>query len=767
MGRVITNEALLKLTQLFENNEEDFVNDFPISIDPFEFNEAIVRNTNQEFRWKDDQAIPDPRYATAEESFLHLRNFHNIDSDMSDYDAARILNFRTMIFRERFLGIENYNPIPILLAVDVSQETIAAIAEQSSFFPGVFIDIQATREYPAGIYMSHIIGYFRQITAEDLEANEHLGYTENCMFGRQGLERSMEPYLRGTPGLQSFEVNHLGTRISEPTIIHEAQPGDRLFLTIDLELQMEAYYMLKQYLTDVLVRRINLRDSRERAVTTQEVFISFVGGHNLDIRAVLDAEEGHAMAMQRYILERFPNPNVNRREDMEQINDIIIEGIRTTRISNAKMLLTLIGTEQITDPDGSIAEQLIARPQTARDVLIQKIEAWEITPQQARQDPYTASVVILDVATGAVLAAASYPSYDNNRLVNVMDVAYFNRINFLDPTDPALPRAFREPIAPGSNFKMISAVAALEGGSITPTTRITDRVFFTRAGTNPPFRCWSSGHGTINVAQAVAVSCNYFFAEATWQLGAGTGNRTLNGIEILNTYMKHFGLHESSGVEILEFFDQSIGFDGYRIASPEFKAFRVLQDNPNAGPGDQRWNDGDMIRTSIGQSFNAYTTAQMARAMNVFANRGVNYSLFLVGHIENSHGQLIHRTEPNPVCIGLEFNESTWDAVSQGMLWVTQPGAGGTAVNLFRGFPIPVAGKTSTTQQIRTRFNHTAFGAYAPANDPQISIYVNVPFSGTRAYTQLAARIARDMIGVALGLELEVQHPDPVNNLRP
>jgi len=765
LGRVITNEALFELSLLFEQNDEDYISSFPINFDPFEFDAALVPNANQEFRWKDDLAIPNARYATAEESFLYLREFFDIDPDMSNEDAKRILNLRTMIFRERLIHLEHYNPMPILLAVDVSQETIAAIAEQSSLFAGVFVDIQATREYPAGIYMSHIIGYFRQITAEDLAANEHLGYTQSCMFGRQGLERSQEHFLRGTPGLQSFEINRMGTRISEPVIIQEALPGDRLFLTIDLELQMQAYYMLKQYLTDVLVRRMNLNDSRERAVTPHEVFISYVNGHNLDVRTVLAAEEGHALPMQRYILQRFPNPT-NSREDIEQINDIIIEGIRTNRISIAKMLLTLIGTEQISDPDGTIAEQLTSRPQTARSVLIQKIEEWEITPQQVNMDPSTASVVILDVATGAVLAAASYPSYDNNRIANNMDVAYFNHIYFLDPTYPILPRAFREPLAPGSNFKMITAVAGLEGGSITPTTRITDRVVFTRAG-NPPFRCFASGgHGNINVSQAIAVSCNYFFAETSWQLGAGTDNRTINGIGIMNEYMKHFGLHERSGVEILELFDQA-GFDGYRISSPDFKQFSVLQGNPNASVGDQRWFDGDTVRTSIGQGFNAYTTAQMARAMNVFANRGVNYPLHLISHIENSQGQMVFRTEPEPVCRGLEFNESTWDAVSQGMRWVTQSGAGGTAVSLFRGFPIEIAGKTSTTQQIRNRLNHTAFGAYAPANDPQISIYVNVPFSATRAYTQLAARIARDMIGVALGLELDAEHPEPVNTLRP
>ena len=766
VGFGITNEALLELSRLFERNGEQYVDSFPISLDPFEFSEPT--SAHQQFRWKDDMAIPNPREATAEESFLYLRTQMGIDPEMSHEDARRILNFRAKIFRERLFFLHDTSPLPILIASDISQETVAAIAEMNAIFTGVYTDIQATREYPAGIYMSHIIGYLRQITAEDLAANEHLGYTHQDLFGRQGLERSKEQYLRGTPGLQSIVVSRGGTRIGQPTIIQEAQPGDRIFLTIDLDLQMATYYMLKDYLSRTLIYRINLPRGHREAVTLQEIFISFVEGNNLNIRAVMEAEDGPAMAMQRYILQRFPDATTARsREDILHIYSIITEGIRSNRVSPAMMLLTLIGTGQITDPDGTIEQQLITRPQTARDVLIQKIREWEITPQQVNMDPSTGSIVIVDVPTGAVLAAVSYPSYDNNRLVNTMDVAYFNHVYFLDPTQPALARAFREPRAPGSNFKMITAVAALEAGAITPNSRIHDRVSFTRAG-HPPFRCWhSGGHGNINVMQAIAVSCNYFFAESAWRLGNGPAGTTLQGIETLNTYMRHFGLHEGSGVEILELADQQApGFE--RMATPEFKRFSVLRDNPFAQARDQQWFDGDTIRTAIGQGFNDYTTAQMARAMNVFANRGVNYPLHLVGHVENSHGQTVKRTVPEPVCMGLEFNESTWDAITEGMRLVTQPGAGGTAISRFQGFPISVAGKTSTTQQMATRFNHSAFGAFAPIEDPQISIYVNIPFGAlTGAYSQISARIARDMIGVALGLELEAEGPAPLNHLRP
>jgi len=765
----ISNDALLDLALLLEHNEEQYVDSFPISLNPFEFTDSRAHVQNH---WKREMAIPNYREATAQESFEFLRNRENIDPNMSDEDARRILNFRSKIFMQRLIWVGSFNPTPILFAIDISPETVAAIEERNATFTGMFIDIQAKREYPAGIYMSHIIGYIRQITQEDWEANQHLGYTHQCMFGRQGLERSMEQYLRGTPGQQTIQFNNIGHRIGQPIIIQESQPGDRLFLTIDLELQMSAYYMLKDYLSRAVVNRMNLRNPREATVTVQEVFINFVESHHLDIRTVLAVEDGPAMAMQRYILQRFPNAGTSR-EDILHIHSIITEGIRSGRISPATMLLTLIGTEQISDPYGTIQEQLITRPQTARDVLIDKILSWEITPSQLRADPYTGSIVIIDVPTGAVLAAVSYPSFDNNRLVNVMDVEYFQHINFLDRAHPAIPRAFRETRAPGSNFKMITAVAALESGVVGPHTQIRDGIAFTRAG-HPPLHCWhrSGGHGSINVMQAIAVSCNYFFAEAAWRLGnplTTAPTATLQRIETLNLYMRHFGLDDNTGVEILERlplrYENGTIYEGSRISSPEFKRFMYR----NAPVGDQGWFDGDTVRTAMGQSLNDYTVAQMARVMNVFANRGVNYQLFMVGHIENSQGQLVRRTEPTAVCIGLEFSESTWDAVTEGMRLVTQPGAGGTAVGLFHNqrFPIPVAGKTSTTEQVPGRNHHTAFGAFAPIDNPQISIYVNIPFGSTLAYTQLSARIARDMIAVALGQELEAEGPTPLNTLRP
>ena len=775
----ISNDALLQLALLFEQNNEEFIDSFPIALDdPIRFTIEGTTETQihrREYRWKADMAIPNPETATAQESwdFLRTSRYFGIDPDLSDEDARRVLNFRTKIFEQRFLGWGNYEPMPILFAKNISPATIAVIEEQRTIFTGMFIDIETTRVYPAGRYMSHMIGYLRPITAQQLADNQHLGYTAEDLFGRAGLELSMEHSLRGAPGLERFEVNSAGRRIGVPERLLDPTPGDRIFLTIDLELQMAAFHTLEYHLSEAVIGRLNLPRTHAQALTIEEIFISFVRGHNLDIRTVLEADEdNHAYQMQRYIVTRLPDitpQTATTTENRAEINNIVKEGIERRRISPAKMLLTLIGTGQISDPDGDIAERLINNPGTAQPVLIDKIRMREITPQLMNVDPSTASMIITCIHTGAVLAAATYPSYDNNRLVNVFNEEYWTRINSLDPTHPMINRPFRETRAPGSTFKMFTGVAAMEEGTIGPNTLIHDRVFFRDAG-EPPMRCWHTGggHGSINVSRALAVSCNYFFGTAAFRLGnsgPGTSLTTSQGIETFGKYMAMFGLNDPSGVEIGEHPLDLLarGYDGPTMASPDFKRHRILSANPFAAAGDLNWFDGDMIRTAIGQGWADHTPAQMVRGMSTIANRGVNYYLHLVGHTEDFLGNITGLTTPTAMNHGIDVADSTWDATIEGMRLVTQPGAGGTAVNLFRGFPISIASKTGTAEQIRGRLYHSSFGGFAPLESPQFAFYVSVPFGTTAAHSQISGRIAQDMIKIMLGYGNEPRHQEAFN----
>ena len=544
----ISNEALLELTRLFERNNEDFENTFPMTTEwPYEFTlGGSTTGTREwrEFRWKDDMAVPNPETATAAESFLYLRGWFGIDPDMSNEDARRILNFRSMVFYRRF------RPHPFVIATDISHYTIAAIEELNTFFSGVGIELRTLRVYPQGRYFSHILGYVGVINAEELAANPD--YAHDDIIGKIGLERSMEAHLRGVQGTQIIEINpNTGRSVGSPPEVVPSIPGSNIFLTLDVNMQIQTYYILKDYLTEIAIRRIQGGGgAREPQVTYQQVFNNLIRAGWIPIRDILETDEDNAaFILRRYILDRFPEATVSR-NDRARIVNILTAGIDSGRITPAVMFIAMVDLGILSDYD-NFTGRVQSRRFSANSFIVEKLRMGELTPQMVNVDPATGSIVVLDVNTGAVLAAVTYPSYDNNRLANRIDADYFFRINNYDPTHPMINRPFIEARAPGSTFKMITAAAGLDTGVISPSTTIHDNIVFTRAG-RPTARCMSSlGHGSINVTQAISTSCNYFFFETAFRLG----NNQRQRIDILNTYMEFFGLNERTGVEIGELAD--------------------------------------------------------------------------------------------------------------------------------------------------------------------------------------------------------------------
>jgi cell division protein FtsI/penicillin-binding protein 2 len=786
----ITNEGIMKLIEIFERNGETYLDDFPMTKDePYAF---TFESDWQENLWKGDMALNDPEVgieavtarnakakegegevitledATPTQIFNFLRDRFGIDPELSNGEARKLLNIRCMLYMKRVIYIDEYSPTPITLATGVSDRTIAAIEENNDLLPGVNIEIQTTREYPEGKYFSHMLGYIREISEEELERNEGKGYSNTDLIGKAGLERSMEQFLRGTSGSETYEVNSAGRR-QEGSVVQvvESRPGDKIFLTVDSYLQKKAYDLLEQELANALAAKLTYNGNTNRSINYIElykVFASFVASNNLPIDKVLASEEGtDAYKLRQYILDRFPEANASEQESLEQIKAILEEGLEERRLHPAEMLLTLVDVGYLSDPEGQVSARLRSNMNNALDITVEKIKSLELSPQAVNLDPSTGSAVVIDNDTGDVLAAVSYPSYDNNRLVNIWDNDYYMQ-NFVDdPTDPEIYRPFMEARAPGSTMKMITAAAALETTAIYENTRVYDAYEYTKAG-QPYTRCWSrASHGTVNVRQALAVSCNYFFCEATYRLNDGISR----GIDVLDRYLEFFGLNDKTGVEIGEYYNYFDAYPDlhYKVSSPEFKKFRVQQLNPEADEYEYAWRDGDTVRTGIGQADSNYTPAMMARYISVIANRGVRYPLHLVQTVENSMGGLVLGYEPVPdTPSNIEISDSTWNVLTDGMRMVTEQG--GTAVNDFKDFPVKIAAKTGTAQQVSSRNDHSSFASYAPLDDPQISVYVNIPFGDTPAYTHVSARVVREIILEVLGYNYTAEVPEPINAIR-
>lgn len=353
--------------------------------------------------------------------------------------------------------------------------------------------------------------------------------------------------------------------------------------------------------------------------------------------------------------------------------------------------------------------------ETAYVFMRNRIENLDITPAQLALDPYSGSIVITDVNTGDVLALVSYPSYDNNKMANGVDAAYFASLRN-DLSYPLLNYATQQKTAPGSTFKMVSATAGLMENVISTTDTITCVGVFDKI--SPEARCWiySNGgaHGSLNVSGGIQHSCNWFFYEIGYRLGiVGDSYNSEVALNKLAKYADMYGLSETSGVEIEEY-------------SPEI-------------------SDTDAVRSAIGQGTNNYTTVGLARYVTTVANSGTCYNLTLIDKITDHNGTLIEDNQAE-VRNSIDMDVSYWNAIHLGMRKVVE------GKSYFSNLGVNVAGKTGTAQENKKRPNHALFVSYAPYEDPEISVVVRVANGYTSDY---AAQIAREVYKYYYGLAEE------------
>lgn len=336
-----------------------------------------------------------------------------------------------------------------------------------------------------------------------------------------------------------------------------------------------------------------------------------------------------------------------------------------------------------------------------------KISDIEITPAQLALDPYSAGCVITDVNTGEVRALVTYPSYDNNKFSGTVDAEYYNKLNN-DQSLPLFNNATQALKAPGSTFKPILAVAALEEGVVSLTEKINCVGQYQEI--TPYLKCWiyPSMHGPLDIEHGIMNSCNVFFAEIGHRLSMDeNGNYDPErGIEMIRKYASMFGLDEVSGIEISE------------------KTPQMTTEKPEA--------------SSIGQGTNSYSSVQLSRYVTSLANKGTVYNLSILDKMTNSQGELIEDFTPE-VRSEIEIADSTWNVVHNGMRKVISEGS---AKRIFKDLEVNIAGKTGTAEEVKNghKVNHAVFVSFAPYDDPEISVTVNIPYGYSSSHAATAAK---------------------------
>ena len=385
--------------------------------------------------------------------------------------------------------------------------------------------------------------------------------------------------------------------------------------------------------------------------------------------------------------------------------------IKTQRITGRQACL-LLYEQGVLEYNENDYNRLSSGALSAYDFIRSKIESLEITPGQLGLEPSTASAVVTDTETGQVLASVSYPGYDNNRLANTMDSAYFSKL-IQDKSAPLFNNATQEKTAPGSTFKPISATAALTENVMTTDTIVRCTGVYDKAYGNP--KCWiyPGSHGSLNIVGALRHSCNIFFYEVGYRLGLPAGADVKDtkqyssklGLERLSKYARLFGLDEQTGIEIPE--------------------------------SDPQISDKDSIRSAIGQGTHNYTTTQLARYITAVANKGTVFNLSLFAKETDKDGKVIEEFKPSIRNEIDEVSDHTWNAVQTGMREVVRNGSVYKSLGDFE-----LSGKTGTAQQSKSHANHGLFVAYAPSSDPEIAMAVRIKYADQSLY---ASEIGRDI----------------------
>lgn len=329
-------------------------------------------------------------------------------------------------------------------------------------------------------------------------------------------------------------------------------------------------------------------------------------------------------------------------------------------------------------------------------------------------DADSGAAVVIDIKNGDILACASYPTFNPE----TFNTDYNTLLK--DNSKPMWNRALSGTYIPGSTFKPLVALAALENEVVTTGEIIEcEGVYKFYEDYQPKCWIWSDNHKThekINISQAIENSCNYFFYEMGRRLG----------IDKISSYAKEFGLGEKTGIELL---DEASG----NVSSREYKKKIATTKH------DETWYAADTIQTAIGQSYSFFTPIQLANYIAGIANDGVRYKTHILKSVRSSaDGHIVY--EPEPEILGIsEVSNKNLAAVKKGMLGVVDEGS---ASAIFEDYKVEIGGKTGTAQIGKNVSDNALFVAFAPFDNPEIAVAVVIEHGVVGAN---AAYVARDI----------------------
>ena len=369
------------------------------------------------------------------------------------------------------------------------------------------------------------------------------------------------------------------------------------------------------------------------------------------------------------------------------------DGVETiTRNSDGVIVDTALTT--VPEPGHTVQLTIDNRFQKAVDkVLASNIEMINRTYNANSTKAAAGAAVVVDVKTGAVLAASNYPSFDQN-----LYATQYSEYS-ADESLPLFNRALQGLYTPGSTFKPAVAIAALDTGLINRYSTVNCTRVYTYYKDYRP-KCTQHGHGNgpIDVVNAIKWSCNIFFYDV--------GRRLTS--DVYDAYAYKLGLGQRTGVEVSE-------ATGHLTTKNDSNYMESLD-----------------IQAAIGQGNTVVTPVQLATYAATIANRGTRYRTHFVKAILDSNtGEVLQETQPEVMDV-IEDKGETFDLIQQGMIGVSQ------TISALANYPYTIACKTGTPQRSEgyysgssyRHYTNTTMIAYGPTEDAQIAIGIVVEYGG-------------------------------------
>ena len=396
-----------------------------------------------------------------------------------------------------------------------------------------------------------------------------------------------------------------------------------------------------------------------------------------------------------------------------------------------------VGYQQVeTNVQGRVVRELSSESSLAGQALFLHLDInLQRVASEALAD-YNGAIVALEVKTGGILAMVSRPDFNPNSFVSGISTKEYGSLR--DSIDrPLFDRALRGHYPPGSTLKPFVALAGLELGTITSSSKTFCPGWYTLPDKDHRYRCWKShGHGQVDLKKSLAQSCDVYFYDLANSLG----------IDSLHGFLDLFGFGHRTGIDLP---GESRGLSPSR----EWKAIAR----------NQVWYPGETLISGIGQGFNQTTPVQLAQATAMLAMRGVNVVPQVARATRaNDAVELNLLSTKNADSLPI-VNNQHWETIIDAMVEVTA-GKRGTARAVGKDLPFKVAGKTGTAQVFGIKqdekydaetlakklHDHALFIAFAPADNPEFVVVVVAENGGSGSGT--AAPMARKMINQYFGI---------------